>query len=236
MMAAPPPAPPPVPATRALATFGRLRAMLAASAAAAGVIGLLFATAMYGVVKDKGLDKAGGGLAITLGVLSLAMFVKTFVEVSAVMRLRGVPNVPIAAMPGFEALAKIARVWLAVFWVLFAVAAVHLVYVVAEIVVVILGFVAALIVTLVTLFTGAKAAFSLWWDVVVGMAKPWDWEAWALAELSKNPAIVVAFWIVLGLVFAGPTLIAGWIHARRALFAAAAQPSAPPYGAPMPPP
>lgn len=213
-----------------LATFGRLRAMLSASGVAAGLFCVAFAMGFYNEVNLKGIDGASGALLLAFGALTMLMLAKAACEIGAVMRLRGVPNVPLSALPGLDALAKVARVWLVGFWALFIGAAAHLVYVVLEMLVFLLGLVVALIVTIGTVGGSARSAFSTWWDVVVAMARVWDYEAKLWSAVFSTEASVVVAWIAVALLFGGPTLIALWIHARRALFAPAAQP---PMQAPM---
>jgi hypothetical protein len=201
-----------------LATFGRLRAMLAASTVATGLFSFACWLALYNVIKEARNPAVDGTLEVMLAVVGGLTAVKTAIELSALMRLRGVPNVPLSAMPGLEPFARIAKVWLTAFWIAFVVLALHVVYGVAMLVEFVVGFVFALIATIVTLGTSAKRAFSLWWDAFLAMEEPPRWEGRVLDAIFAHREAKIVFWAVMALLFVGPTICAVYVHAKRAAF------------------
>jgi hypothetical protein len=201
-----------------LATFGRLRAMLAASTVATALFSAACGAALWNVVKEGRNTVVDGPLQVALAVVGGLTLVKTAIEFSALMRLRGVPNVPLSAMPGLERFAQIAKIWLGAFWVGFMLLAVHVVYGVAMAVEFVVGFVFALVATIVTLGTAAKKAFSMWWDAFLAMEEPPRWEGKLLDSVFAHREAKIAFWGVMALLFVGPTICALYVHAKRAAF------------------
>lgn len=201
-----------------LATFGRLRAMLAASSVATGLFAVACGLALYNVIKEARNPAVDGPLQAALAVVGGLTLLKAAIELSALMRLRGVPNVPMSAVPGLERFAQIAKIWLVAFWVGFGVLAVHVVYGVAMLVEFVVGFVFALLATIVTLGMYAKRAFSLWWDAFLAMQEPPRWEAKLLDSIFAHREASIVFWASIALLFLGPTICAVYVHAKRAAF------------------
>ncbi len=201
-----------------LATFGRLRAMLSASCAVTALFSTTCWVGFANVIKEGANLPASPGLSTKLAVLGGVTLVKAGLEFGALMRLRGVPNVPLSALPGLERLAQLARVWGVAFGLAFGVLAAHLVYAAAMVVEFVVGFVFALIVTVVTVGSATSKAFSMWWSAFEAMQQPPRWEAQLLDAVFAQPVAGLALSLALTLLFLGPTLCAIYVHARRAAF------------------
>jgi hypothetical protein len=198
-----------------------LRAMTAVSGIVCLLGGVLTLVLAVALLRDPAVGRARSGL-VWAAIVGGVLFTKALVELSAAIRLRGVENAPLSALPLGAGFQRVATAWLMAFWVLFVVLVLHVVLGVVWVVVAVGGLALAVVVTVATFGIHAKDAFSTWRSAVDIVSQPFRWLGDGLVWLVHDQTTAMLTLAVIGLLLVGPLACAAVLHARMGALRAAA--------------